>query len=45
MLSFLPKNPQDITEELRTKFKERRKSIWATSKQSVLHVQMLALGQ
>ena len=25
MLSFLPKNPQDIMEELRTKFKERRK--------------------
>ena len=25
MLSFLPKTPQDITEELRTRFKERRK--------------------
>jgi len=25
MLSFLPKNSQDIMEELRTKFKERRK--------------------
>ena len=24
MLSFLPKNPQDIMEELRVKFKERR---------------------
>ncbi len=25
MLSFLPKNPQNIIDELRTKFKERRK--------------------
>ena len=24
MLSFLPKNPQDVMEELRVKFKERR---------------------
>ena len=30
MLSFLPKNPQDIMEELRIKFKERRKSIGYT---------------
>ena len=30
MLSFLPKTPQDITEELRTKFKERRKSMGYT---------------
>jgi len=30
MLSFLPKNPQDIREELRVKFKERRKSMGYT---------------
>jgi len=30
MLSFLPKKPQDIMEELRVKFKERRKSIGYT---------------
>ena len=30
MLSFLPKNPQDIMEELRVKFKERRMSIGYT---------------
>jgi len=27
MLSFLPKTPHDITEELRAKFKARRKSL------------------
>ncbi|CAA6811966.1 MAG: Transcriptional regulator [uncultured Sulfurovum sp.] len=27
MLSFLPKNPKDIREELRAKFKARRKSL------------------
>ena len=27
MLSFLPKTPHDITEELRVKFKARRKSL------------------
>ncbi|MBU1667799.1 helix-turn-helix transcriptional regulator [bacterium] len=27
MLSFLPKTPKDITEELRAKFKARRKSL------------------
>jgi len=30
MLSFLPKKPQDIMQELRVKFKERRKSIGYT---------------
>ena len=30
MLSFLPKNPQDVMEELRAKFKERRMSIGYT---------------
>ena len=30
MLSFLPKNPQDVMEELRVKFKERRMSIGYT---------------
>ena len=30
MLSFLPKNPQDVMEELRVKFKARRMSIGYT---------------
>ena len=30
MLSFLPKNPTDIMQELQTKFKERRKSLGYT---------------
>jgi len=30
MLSFLPKNPQDVMEELIVKFKQRRKSIGYT---------------
>ncbi len=30
MLSFLPRNPQDVMEELRTKFKEKRMSIGYT---------------
>ena len=30
MLSFLPKNPQDVMEELRVKFKERRTSMGYT---------------
>jgi len=30
MLSFLPKNPQDVMEELRVKFKQRRTSMGYT---------------
>jgi len=30
MLSFLPKNPNDISEELRVKFKAKRKSLHYT---------------
>jgi len=30
MLSFLPKNPHDVMEELRVKFKERRRSMGYT---------------
>jgi transcriptional regulator with XRE-family HTH domain len=30
MLSFLPKNPQEAMEELRTKFKSRRQSLGLT---------------
>ncbi len=33
MLSFLPKNPQDVMEELRVKFKEKRLSIGYTQKE------------
>ena len=33
MLSFLPKNPQDVMEELRVKFKVRRMSIGYTQKE------------
>lgn len=32
MLSFLPKSPQDVMEELRVKFKERRLTIGYTQK-------------
>lgn len=33
MLSFLPKNPQDLMEELRTKFKEKRLTMSYTQKE------------
>lgn len=33
MLSFLPKEPHHIIEELRTKFKERRRSLGYTQKE------------
>ena len=33
MLSFLPKNSQDIMEELRVKFKEQRKSLCYTQQE------------
>ena len=33
MLSFLPKNPQDVMEELRTRFKEKRIAMSYTQKE------------
>ncbi len=33
MLSFLPKNPQDVMEELRTKFKKKRLALSYTQKE------------
>ena len=33
MLSFLPKNPSEIMQELRYKFKERRRSLGYTQKE------------
>ena len=33
MLSFLPKNPSDITQELRAKFRQRRKDLGYTQKE------------
>jgi transcriptional regulator with XRE-family HTH domain len=35
MLSFLPKTPTDIMQELQTKFKERRKSLGYTQNELV----------
>lgn len=33
MLSFLPKNPYDIMQELKSKFKERRRTLGYTQKE------------
>lgn len=37
MLSFLPKNPQYVMEELRVKFKERRKTLGYTQMECATH--------